>query len=76
MTVKELRNLLTKLCGEYGDCQVILSKDGEGNHYSPLAGDGVYTLGRYEPEETWFGYFNSGEDQGGATNALCLWPVN
>jgi hypothetical protein len=78
MTVGELRAQLASLPE---DMQVVLSKDGEGNGYSPLD---QATTGLYEPETTWSGEFREehikgnhapGEDQS-YPQALCLWPVN
>lgn len=86
VTVKELRELLADLPE---DMQVVMSKDGEGNSYSPLSdGSSNYI---YVPECTWSGDVystdHSAEDMDmdeedweefKATNdrALVLWPTN
>lgn len=49
MTVETLREVLD---GLPDDMPVILSKDAEGNGFSPLASAGP---GRYEPTSTWSG---------------------
>lgn len=76
MKVKALIELLSELNPEH---EVVLSGDGEGNSYSPLADHGV---GRYTPESTWSGEFSSegDPDEGYCTkkevNAVVLWPTN
>lgn len=78
MTVGKLRELLANLPAEL---PVILSKDGEGNGYSPLA-DTSRT--QYCPETTWSGWIydddadiEDDEDvPSGSVPALVLWPVN
>ncbi len=83
MKVRELIELLEE---EDPEAEVVLSRDSEGNDYSPVAevDDGVY-----EAETTWNGQFysNPGEDMDAAQEAdwhevrenpqaLCLWPTN
>lgn len=51
MTVKELIKLLNK---QPSDFQVILSKDSEGNGFSPISG---HALGFYLPEDVFHGDF-------------------
>ena len=83
MKVKDLIKLLQK---EDQDRIVIMSKDGEGNNYSPL--DEISTCS-YRAETTWWGEVGLEEltdesiEQGYAEEdvvdgekALCLWPVN
>ncbi len=77
MKVKELIALLKTLPPNH---QVIISKDGEGNGFSPCDG---HSLGRYVPDSTWSGEWKSSAhsvEEGGCTekqiNAVCLWPVN
>ena len=77
MTVAEL---IFELQQYPGELQVVLSKDAEGNNFSPLAEMGP---GVYEPDTTYSGDFTSehhvveqyGDDEA-AMNSLCLWPVN
>lgn len=58
---------------------VVLAKDAEGNHYSPVedAGRSV-SEGAYEAATTWYGTFYEGV--GGkpphTVDAVCLWPTN
>jgi hypothetical protein len=73
--VKELMQLLSTLNPEH---LVILSKDAEGNCFSPLADHGI---GQYTPETTWSGEWrHEGDDEDGCspdeTNCVTLWPVN
>jgi hypothetical protein len=82
MTVKEL---IEKLQEMLQDFQVVMSKDSEGNNYSPFAS---MSLAEYFPESTWSGYIlteedaederqhGSGECEYEADNAVILWPVN
>ena len=49
MKVKELIALLSETNPEL---EVVLSKDGEGNSYSPLAD---HSFGQYEPDSTYSG---------------------
>lgn len=72
MKIKELKELLETF---NDDWEVVLSSDGEGNSYSPLA---AYCLGLYEPETTWRGEFTDSDDleNESDTNAIVLWPVN
>ena len=84
MKVKELIRHLSKLDGE---CEVIMSKDSEGNNFSPY---NCYDVGAYVPETTWYGTYYSNAftpDQNDLTKeeqeqimknnpAICLWPVN
>lgn len=51
---------------------VVMSKDGEGNGYSPLSS--AY-LGSYVAETTWSGEWDD-EMLLRGTPAVCLWPVN
>lgn len=75
MKVKELKELLSNIDDDY---EVVLSKDGEGNGFSPLAD---YMMAEYEPETTWCGEIWSEEDSIDAErkhnqNAIVLWPTN
>ncbi len=76
-TVSELIEELQKLPGEL---QVILSKDAEGNLFSPICGSGnFYSIGEYIPESTWAGDFEDEanfEGDRSPINAVCLWPIN
>lgn len=56
MKVKELKELLATLDD---DMEVIMSKDGEGNSYSPLAD--YSDQYRYNPDSTWSGELTSEE---------------
>lgn len=79
MNVKELIELLQELPE---DSVVVLSKDGEGNSYSPWSG---YSTGVYWPESTWEGSFITSDDGEYYDDALeepsvvpcvVLWPTN
>lgn len=85
MKIKELKELIENLPD---DMEVILSKDSEGNNYSPLS-DGDPNM-VYIPETTWFGdVYDMGwsaedacmsDDEWERLNkldkSLVLWPVN
>lgn len=64
-----ITDLITKLQTLPADATVVMSKDAEGNEFSPLED---FTVGDYEPETTWSGEFTDGH----GNNAVCLWPVN
>lgn len=74
------------------DAMVVMSRDAEGNGFSPIAvesGGAVdFSTGRYEAESTWSGEFHADrgpdddDDPDGwgpseaAVSAVCLWPTN
>jgi len=82
MLVKELIELLQE---QDQDSLVIMSKDGEGNRFSPFSDLGDYL---YTPDSTWSGSILNPEDQdeyheddwsdmlANSQAAVCLWPVN
>ncbi len=83
MKVKELIELLKK---EDQEREVIMSKDGEGNNFSPFADISKQT---YEPDSTWSGEIGLDEltpyliEQGFTDEdpiydekVIVLWPVN
>ncbi len=76
MKVSELIEILKDLPQEH---EVVMSKDGEGNSFSPCANFG---LQMYIPDSTWSGEILSEEDiEEGETqeyieNAVVLWPTN
>ncbi len=75
MTVKEL---IEKLQSLPQDNVVIMSKDGEGNEYSPLSD---MSVGLYAAETTWRGdYYDpkdiESEERSSYDPVVCLWPVN
>ncbi len=74
LTVKELKEFLSS---KDDDLLIVLSKDGEGNEFSPVPNDSFWTIGAYVPDCTWAGEFYCGEDlDGREPNALVLWPTN
>jgi hypothetical protein len=79
MLVKDLIELLQTLPQDY---EVIMSKDSEGNHYSPFHS---FVLAQYIPDNTWSGEIVTEEDQQYAEyhepepyveNSVVLFPVN
>lgn len=72
MKVKELKKILNKLNDED---LVVISKDSEGNSYSPLDD---YFLGLYIERTTWYGdvYLRCNNDDFKGVNAVILVPVN
>lgn len=68
----KIKDLLKKLAEYDSECEVILSKDAEGNSYSPLED---IEAAQYESETTWSGYC-LGVEEGESHNAVSLWPVN
>jgi hypothetical protein len=78
MKVKELIELLSTVDK---NLEVILSKDGEGNGYSPFSD---HTTGFYQAYNTWSGEFAGSRDiaeepeeyEDYDVPAIVLWPVN
>lgn len=83
ITVSELIEELSELDP---DTVVVLSKDGEGNSFSPYSD---YNDGQYFPDTTWAGefhsqqaldspeeYFEDEEIPEDGLKAICLWPTN
>lgn len=68
----KVRDLIKELEKVNPDLDVVLSKDSEGNCYSPIAHADV---GQYEPESTWSGEWNQ-ECSASDINSVCLFPVN
>jgi hypothetical protein len=82
MKVKDLIEILQE---QSPDTLIVMSKDAEGNGFSPL-----YTVSPdayYVPETTWMGdayteedmkecYDDEGEDRPEAGSAIIMWPVN
>ncbi len=74
MTVEELRQVLADLPG---DVIVVMSRDSEGNGFSPLAD--LNTDDRYTAETEWSGECHHPDDwpdHPDAVKAVCLWPTN
>lgn len=67
MTIADLKAAIADLPDDY---QVVMSKDAEGNRFSPLEEIGP---GWYEPDSTYSGDFDT---EGGLMNSYCLWPTN
>lgn len=76
MKVSELIAMLQELPQDH---QVVMSKDGEGNSFSPFSD---YGIGKYEPDSTWSGDFTSYKHDSDdlldpeECDTICLWPVN
>lgn len=70
MKVKELISELQKLDPE---AEVVLSKDSEGNNFSPAAD---FSIGKYCPENTYSGEFVSEDNESDSIKAVCIWPTN
>lgn len=73
MKVKELKEILKDVPDDY---EVVMSRDGEGNGFSPLADFG---LEMYVPDSTWSGEIFSDEDGRNVEfkeNSIVLWPTN
>jgi len=74
MTVKELKKLLST---EDDMTEIVMSRDEEGNGFSPLAdvGKGIYVA-----ESTWAGELYNEDDEEAPLSegkkVICLWPTN
>lgn len=69
MTILELKTALNRYPDDW---QVVMSKDAEGNSFSPLED---FAAGEYIPDNAWSGEFQAKAEPEDMTNALCLWPV-
>ena len=82
----KVRELIKLLLQQNQDSEVIMSKDAEGNNFSPFSD---LNSGKYEPNSTWSGQYLSDcwdknedpEDWGiyqesDGVKSVCLWPVN
>lgn len=74
----KLRHLIEELQKYDPELEVVMSKDSEGNGFSPYADCGTDF---YLPRNTWSGElgWDEEEDDGppeGSYEVLCLWPVN
>lgn len=75
MKVKDLIATLKTVDPEF---EVVMSSDGEGNNYSPLAG---LSVEMYIPESTWSGQLMHPDDAEDndteyKENAVVVWPTN
>ncbi len=84
MTVRDLRKRLRALDQ---DSLIVLSKDGEGNSFSPVPDKGFCSAGKYYPGSTWHGEFDENSDPQeppgsadhqpeGGVDCIVLWPTN
>ena len=71
MTVKHLKTILAN---QPDDRLVVISRDPEGNSYSPCE-MAAFTVGHYSERDLDFISAAEDEDEAGPTNALCLWPL-
>ena len=74
ITAGQLRVWLTDIPD---DTPIVMSKDGEGNDFSPLAE--AEPNRAYRAESTWSGYLADDEDDPepeGAERVVVLWPTN
>lgn len=70
----KVKHLIKTLQKEDPEMLIVMSKDGEGNSFSPLAdiGDGFYVA-----ESTWSGdLYCEDEKPKKSKKVICLWPTN
>lgn len=73
MTVRQLRETLADMPE---DALVVLSKDAEGNDFSPVeSAERSFSLNYYRAITTWYGEIEEGE-RDGLPLALIIWPTN
>jgi hypothetical protein len=72
ITVGQLRSWLVD---KADDMPIVMSKDGEGNGFSPLASGGL-EVAWYNEITTWSGEVYSTNVGSDLTQVICLWPVN
>lgn len=78
ITVQQLCDILHDMPA---DAIVIVSKDAEGNGFSPLPDEYWWSEGMYAPDTTWCGEYYDPTDPDvevpdNAVVAICLWPTN
>ncbi len=80
MTKRELLTMLSKLPLDSDDYEIVLSSDGEGNSFSPLAD---FSIGLYVPDTTYSGEFYMEEEAKECLEpddefkkCVVLWPTN
>lgn len=86
MTVMDLMSLLSTMPEK---AVVVLSRDGEGNSFSPIPDDGGYSEGIYVAENSWSGDVLTDEDiedrrkededpdwEPDGVSCIILWPTN
>lgn len=69
-TVGELVSKLSKLSPSL---PVVMSKDAEGNSYSPYSD---ISVGKYCPDSTWSGDYSEETEYDDYHECICLWPIN
>ena len=70
----KVKQLIKELSGIDENTEIVMSKDGEGNDFSPLSD---ISLGHYEADCTWSGqYYDDDEKTEKSIKAICLWPTN
>lgn len=75
----KVSELIAQLQAFPSDLEVVQSKDGEGNNFSPTAD---VVSGVYAAENTWSGELTDVEEDAvemterGGIGAVCLWPTN
>lgn len=67
----KIKDLIKELSEVNPELEVVMSKDAEGNSFSPLSDIGIC---KYTAETTWYGEVDNCKK--GKENAVCLWPVN
>ena len=76
MKVKELLQMLKELTESYLEAEeweVVMSRDAEGNGFSPLY---ETSSAKYVPENSYSGDLEEFDEDIEDPNALCLWPTN
>jgi len=71
--IEDLIARLQTLAAVAPGVHVILSKDGEGNDFSPLF---QLSLGVYRARDSWHGDVGDPQEGGDAVNAVVLWPMS
>lgn len=72
----KLKDFIKQLLALPEDLEVVMSKDGEGNGFSPFAD---FSLNMYAADSTWSGELKDPEemqDDEYKINAVVLWPTN
>ena len=69
----KIKDLIKKLQEYDQDLMVVMSKDAEGNEFSPLSD---VTTELYEADSKWSGKILSNKNESYKPNCITLWPVN
>jgi hypothetical protein len=69
----KVKDLIEQLISLDPNLDLVMSKDAEGNKFSPID---EFTVGQYESETSWSGEFDDSAECESNPNSVCFWPKN